>query len=520
MHKIVATGLGSVAVASALFASGEPGFAQAPTTPRVPRTGREEVGHPAAPLYTLEEGLLRWALPPGSQAYGAIDGRHMHQYVVEQVAIARRYRDQGHQYWGRIMGTSGDVESQDWLTAKFKAIGLTDVHTQSFDLTPQWMPQSWEVTATGRGPLASAQPGYGSPATPTEGLYLEATYAGFGSEADYIGRDVRGKAVFLFSMPRPASGLADGAFERASAKGAAAIFEVSGLPGNVSSHGSGAGKVPTFSIGLEDGRAIRDAIGTAAGQAPHVKIRLDVKTVPNLRTGIVWGTLTGATDETIYIMAHRDSWFDGATDNASGVASMLGLAEYFAKMPRAQRRRTIVFLGMDGHHNSGAGQGVGREWLVAHRSEFFTTTALMINCEHPATLQTYVIANTIRRGNTATAQQWYAGGPTRPKLQDIAVKAFRDFGVATYAEPNRQPPSGDLGRFFWFLPGVATSDFYMFFHTDLETPETVPWTGLEAATRSYARIVDEVNKLPLSDLQRPEERDPRAGATATAGQER
>jgi len=36
----------------------------------------------------------------------------------------------------------------------------------------------------------------------------------------------------------------------------------------------------------------------------------------------------------------------------------------------------------------------------------------------------------------------------------------------------------------------------------------VPWTGLEATTRAYAKIVDEVNKLPLSALQRPEERLP------------
>jgi hypothetical protein len=31
------------------------------------------------------------------------------------------------------------------------------------------------------------------------------------------------------------------------------------------------------------------------------------------------------------------------------------------------------------------------------------------------------------------------------------------------------------------------------------------WTGLEASTRAYARIIDEVNKLPLISLQRPPE---------------
>ncbi len=58
---------------------------------------------------------------------------------------------------------------------------------------------------------------------------------------------------------------------------------------------------------------------------------------------------------------------------------------------------------------------------------------------------------------------------------------------------------------FRFVPDVATSDLYHYFHTDLETAETVPRTGLEASTRAYARIVDEVNRLDLSVLQRPEE---------------
>ena len=42
-----------------------------------------------------------------------------------------------------------------------------------------------------------------------------------------------------------------------------------------------------------------------------------------------------------------------------------------------------------------------------------------------------------------------------------------------------------------------------YFHTTGDTPENVAWSGLEAATRAYAKIIDEVNKLPLSDLQRP-----------------
>ena len=55
---------------------------------------------------------------------------------------------------------------------------------------------------------------------------------------------------------------------------------------------------------------------------------------PGRKTATVWGTLPGETDETIYVLGHRDGWFEAATDNASGVATTVGLAEYFAKVPK------------------------------------------------------------------------------------------------------------------------------------------------------------------------------------------
>jgi len=100
---------------------------------------------------------------------------------------------------------------------------------------------------------------------------------------------------------------------------------------------------------------------------------------------------------------------------------------------------------------------VGREWLVAHRKEYFGKTALMVNCEHPATLQTYVIGSAIKRGNTYTAQQWYAGGPSRPKLQELLAALCRDTsGIQWirlhYAYP-RDLPDGLFG--IRLMHGVA-----------------------------------------------------------------
>ena len=250
-------------------------FAQ--TAPRAP-------SEPPKPLYILEDSYLRWRLSPSEQAYAAIDGKHLKQYVEDQAAISRRYRDNGHpQFWGRIIGTEADAENAQWLLDKFRKIGLSDVHEQSFDLPPQWMPQSWSVTASAGGKILSldtAQPAYLTEPTPPEGLDLEAVDVGFATEGDLTGRDLRGKAVFFYStdyMSRHST-ISQGAIKRIGDRGAAAIFVTLLIPGNLRTQFYPVGSnAPAFSLGYQDGMAIREMIGQSRDrQPPHVKIRLDV----------------------------------------------------------------------------------------------------------------------------------------------------------------------------------------------------------------------------------------------------
>lgn len=112
----------------------------------------------------------------------------------------------------------------------------------------------------------------------------------------------------------------------------------------------------------------------------------------------------------------------------------LGLLEHYSKIPRALRQRTMVFVALDGHHNSAEGSAVGNQWIIQNRQKLFAKTALAINVEHPSTIQTqsrprYYNANEIVWGNSYLPQQWYAGGPSRPELQQIVADAFKQFGA-------------------------------------------------------------------------------------------
>jgi hypothetical protein len=474
-------------------------LAQAPSQPPTPRAPQESM----KPLYVLEDSYLNFPLKAADQAYAAIDGKHLKTYVDDQTAISRRYRDSGHQFWGRIIGTEADAENAQWLTEKFRKIGLADVHEQSFDLPPQWMPQSWSASVVGGGKtleLNTAQPSYLTPATPADGLDAEAVDVGFASDGDLAGRDIRGKAVFFYStdfMSRHAT-INGGVIKKITDRGAAAIFVTLLIPGNLRFQFYPVGSTsPTFALGFEDGLAAREMIGQSrGGAAPHVKLRLDVKSVPGLKTRTIWGTLPGATDENVIIVAHRDGWFEGANDNGTGVATMIGLAEYFARIPKAQRRRSITFLGTSGHHDNAAMSG---RWL-ADNKETFAKTALLINSEHTAATQLVSYNGVIRKSNEATPLMWYVGGSS--KLEQIVVKAFDAFGVATYDVPERTP-GGEMGRYYQNAPSMQVIDTGLYWHSDHETSEIIPPTELAAVTRAYAKIITEVDKLGLNELQRP-----------------
>ncbi len=127
--------------------------------------------------------------------------------------------------------------------------------------------------------------------------------------------------------------------------------------------------------------------------SPRVHIDLGVEAVEGLQTSNVWATLPGMTDEKIVVVAHRDGWFEGANDNAAGVATTVVLAEYFASLPLERRPRTVEFVGTPGHHN---GARVGIKGIEDHAETVLDKTALLITAEHAGAVDTLYVGKPVR----------------------------------------------------------------------------------------------------------------------------
>jgi len=472
-----------------------------------------------------DSAYLRMPLLGEDRKYAALDGDAIKRKLVEIVELTKQARPQveinGNRYWGRIPGTKGEEAAANWVESRFKEYGLVDVHRREFPLgrREQWYPASYDVSIEAGGkphrfsslvPALRADPKNGA-------LDFDAVWVGLGTAADFLGRDVRGKAVFIHSIPAPGSMMHSaqnqwegfGGIRRAVEKGAAAVFIVYGISDNWTIW-QGAGRnpgdgadgahttnelaIPSFFMGYQDGMAVRTLIET--GQPVRVKGHFKAGYREGGKSVSVIGKLRGTTNEEVYVLAHMDGYFEAALDNAGGIAVMASLAEYFSKIPQAQRRRTLIFVGTAGHH-------VGSPEARAMRDNFekeLGNAVLMINAEHVIPRARTNWGPRMRKADIASPSRWWVGGS--PRFVETVLDVYRTFGVSVW-DTMENGASGEMGAVAPFLPSVQIIESPEIKHTDDDLPEGVPAAGLEAISRSYAKIIDEANKLDRSQLGPP-----------------
>ncbi len=82
----------------------------------------------------------------------------------------------------------------------------------------------------------------------------------------------------------------------------------------------------------------------------------------------------------------------------------------------------------------------------------------------------------------------------------MVLGSFARFNVGVTADMD-PGASGEMGSMDHDVPAIQVITSPEIKHTEQDTPEWVPASGLEEIARAYARIIDQVNALDRAALQ-------------------
>ena len=455
---------------------------------------------------------------PKDDARGALAGDRLMADVRRIVDFSLASKAAGDKLYGRISGLPAEKATVDWAVARLRAAGLKDAHAEPYPSEgPLWLPVSFEARVISEGSpdvvLASAMPIRNKTAKPAsaEGPLV---FVGRGSAAELANIDVKGKIAVVNVVPDDSLFAAreKGVARELERRGAVGVINAVESPGNLRFYDNryGCDAIPCFLVGGDDGAFLESVIGRAAqaGKAVRMKLSLQAEERANLTAWNGVATIPGGSSEVVIVNAHADAWFEGADDNADGLAVMLGLADYFAHR-KERPARTLVFMVSGGHHTA-----IGAAAFIKAHPEIIKRTALVMNLEHLAQTAVTQAARLDPAGSggygaglwtastTETVKQAGAVNAT-PYVWDLMGKASRRYGVVTSYEPAASAP-GDLGAYIRAgLPSAQLISSEVYYHSSGDTPSTISVPGLERAAAFYAGFIEDVAKAPRTALKGP-----------------
>ena len=161
----------------------------------------------------------------------------------------------------------------------------------------------------------------------------------------------------------------------------------------------------------------------------------------------------------------------------------------------------MLFRSLD-HHSGDRGS----RWLHDNFKSVFAKTAMIVNSEHVAVL------------HSVLDRRW--GSNDRPSL--VATNAYEPSwwgvygsermartiarGLATFGVPTQLVQGGSAGEAAnvqFDAPSFYLDNKGTFYHTDSDTPDKIPASGLRNVVQAFAKIYDDINMVDLKDLQAP-----------------
>lgn len=165
-------------------------------------------------------------------------------------------------------------------------------------------------------------------------------------------------------------------------KAAGVIAVLKDYPGKTNKHWGPYGtqalkEMPVLFVDKVTGEEI---IGMAEG-GERAEITLKGTIDPNGKARNIYVQLPGKSEETIFVTTHHDAAFKGATEDGTGIAMVLAMAQTWAQVPLEQREKTMLFHLSAGHFYGGIG---AETFAKKHKEGLLKKAIININLEHLA----------------------------------------------------------------------------------------------------------------------------------------
>lgn len=482
-----------------------------------------------APVLMGERGAEPVQFPKNQKGMSELSGTQILTDVAQIIEFSHASRTSKEigigQFWGRISGFPSGDEVVDWAANKFEEAGVKDIRIQPFHQTNDaifWLPLSWEMTLLANPAVGvasqSIQLHSATPLPPSNlpdgGITAELIFVGSGESAVANQINVRNKIALQKVKPQ-----AHTVFERRQTtsnsqmlfnRGALAVINIIDLPGNMHVYDFRNCGGPCFNLGARDGRFLIEVLNQATekniAEPITMKLALDSKEFNGLKAKNAVAVIPGRgeikTAGAIVINAHADAWFDGAGDNADGLAVLVALAKHFGQT-ETKLDSTIVLIASAGHHTSGLN---GPRNAVASNPDVMEHAKVVINLEH------------IAQRNVSPARQVYDDGyryftadaneapivagvsNASQALESIISNGVNQFGINITSAPSTMA-SGEGGGFRSLNKAIVTfMQASPLYHTSGETIEIISEPGLEKMAHFLVDMVNQIDELDISDI--------------------
>lgn len=238
----------------------------------------------------------------------------------------------------RSAGSPAEKETADYLFDVMKEVGLTNVAMEDFTCDG-WTYKGANVTFTdAQGASYTTDLGGYATHMIASNEKVPLVYLGEGTMFDLEDDngdpiDVEGKLI-LIDIDQDNNWWITYPQVQAHLRGAKGVIAMSQFPGEDETGqriGSqdicGPAPAPAYGICQKDSTALQEAISAKGTGEIEVIFNSNSVVTENDSSQIVWGEIPGVTDEVIYMIGHYDGYYHSYYDDASGIATVLGIAK-------------------------------------------------------------------------------------------------------------------------------------------------------------------------------------------------